>query len=805
MRPLICLVIVLMAAVCSAAEVKGLSDSMRPDPLLVEPSEKGGHTPRANMGSASPEEAPIPEEGEAQPAVSNLMDVNGSVIEKGSRRPLADMAVYIKDDQTAQIKATLTTDHQGRFHVRLPAGAYDLIIAAMGYDKLEKKIEIQNHPLDDLRLWLIPKVINPYQMVVRQKKRSVEVSGQHVTGQEANQTAGSSRDVLTSVKNMPGISSVTAFNGYGDGLIIRGSEQEDSIISIGDHSIPAYYHFGGFESILEPELVASIDYIAGGFSAEYGDALGGVVSMNIREPRTDRMGGYVNLSWMSASFLLEGPIGEKDSLAFGMKRGFLDYYMQLVEKADENNENRIDYVEYPSYYDATALYSHSIASDNQIKLVGIGSYDGLEVIQDDEAVSERYSDRISYDNRFATLLGEWERKEGGLKSVFSPMVTCYQTQIDQGERAYFKQTVNQFALSEKLVYRPNPTHRWSGGVRLTLDNADLDANYFAPPKEGEIAYNYYDEELRIDRQVTLFYPAVFIMDQIQRGPWTITPGLNASYDTYNEHELVDPRFSLKYQLTPSTALKGATGLYSRRPGLDESIAPWGTRGLKPERSIHGVLGVEHQLSDALSLDLQGYYKHLDDLVVRIDETDPSRYANEGSGRIYGAEILLRHQMTDNFFGWLSYTYSVARRKDGPNEAERYFDSDITHDLKTVLNYKPSRYWSFGLRYEYASGKPYTDLLDVETVYDVDSDTYRPLYDGSVNNERLKPHHQLDLRIDKYWLFNHFILSTYIDVRNVLQSKNEIGIDYNRDYTDSEKVYSVSSTVPLIFFGIKVDF
>jgi hypothetical protein len=162
-------------------------------------------------------------------------------------------------------------------------------------------------------------------------------------------------------------------------------------------------------------------------------------------------------------------------------------------------------------------------------------------------------------------------------------------------------------------------------------------------------------------------------------------------------------------------------------------------------------------------------------------------------------------MTDNFFGWLSYSYSVSRRKDGPDEEERYFDNDMTHNLKAVVNYKPSRYWSFGLRYEYATGTPYTDLHNVETVYDVDNDEYRPVYDGPINEERGKPYHQLDLRIDKYWLFNHFILSTYLDVRNVLQNKNATDIEYNKDYTDSEEVLSVSSQVPLIFLGIKIDF
>ena len=162
-------------------------------------------------------------------------------------------------------------------------------------------------------------------------------------------------------------------------------------------------------------------------------------------------------------------------------------------------------------------------------------------------------------------------------------------------------------------------------------------------------------------------------------------------------------------------------------------------------------------------------------------------------------------MTDNFFGWLAYSYSVARRKDGPDEEERYFDNDVTHNLKAVANYKPSRYWSFGLRYEYASGKPYTDLLNVETIYDVESDEYKPTYNGPINEDRLKPHHQLDLRIDKYWLFNQFILSTYLDIRNVLQTKNVADIVYNKDYTQSEEMLSVSSQVPLIFLGIKVDF
>ncbi|MBA4367784.1 MAG: hypothetical protein C0403_09120, partial [Desulfobacterium sp.] len=187
------------------------------------------------------------------------------------------------------------------------------------------------------------------------------------------------------------------------------------------------------------------------------------------------------------------------------------------------------------------------------------------------------------------------------------------------------------------------------------------------------------------------------------------------------------------------------------------------------------------------------------------EDDPTLYTNEGTGRSYGAEILLRHNMTDHFFGWIAYSYCVAKRKDKPNEPERYFDSDIPHNLITVVSYKPNRYWSFGFRYQYASGTPYTDLLNVNTTYDTDNNEYIPRYDGSINNKRLPSHHQVDFRIDKYWIFDNVILSTYLDFRNIFQSKYVTSINYNEDYTAQEEQVSVDSDIPLIFLGMKVDF
>lgn len=739
--------------------------------------------------------------------------VGGILLEKGTRKVLSGITIYIRAGSGKKILATLTTDKKGEFQCRLDPGDYTLIIAAVGYDKFEEEIHVTVDKENYLKLRLVPLTISPYEIIVRERKESSEVSNQQLNTEEFNQIPGTSRDVLSSIKNLPGVASVSVFNGYGNGIVIRGSAQEDSLFLVNNHAMGNYsittgfYHFGGIESIIEPELIESVDYIAGGFSAEYGDALGGVVSLNVKDPRTDRLGGYANLSVLSTSFMLEGPINDKDSFAVSLKRGFLGWYIETVEDFNDDDDNNIDYVEYPTYYDGSIIYRHAFSKDHDLKITTVAKSDSMDIKGDVDFVSERSSGHNYYKERFISMIGEWDYRTDKFRSTFSPVISYSYADAHISDRAYHKQFFDTYALNEKLEYQLSDAQRLIGGIGLKMIAAKIDSYSFALQKEGELPNPEYDREMRLEKDFFFYYPSLFLMDQIRLGRFTLTPGLNTIYDTHNEQALADPRFSLKYQLTEDTALKGATGLYSKMPLYDESVAPWGTKGLKPEKSIHGILGVEHQFNENITLDVQTYYKSFYDMVVRIDDLDPSRYDNVGSGHAYGAEILLRHQMTDHFFGWLSYAYSVARRKDGPGEDERYFDSDIPHNLTAVVSYKPNRYWSFGLKYTYASGLPYNDVdLDtLETLYDADTDTYYPLYYGPINNGRLKDRQQLDLRIDKYWIFNNFILSTYLDVRNVLQNKNIIGKAYNKDYSQREDALSIDSYIPLVFLGLKLDF
>ncbi len=761
------------------------------------------------LGAASAQETDSREAGKELGGVAqgehaeidgDLSKVSGVVRERGTKLPLKNVTFFIKEKQMP-----VHTDEKGFFAFNIAPGIYSVVIPVAGYQKLEATIEVRAKEILKLILRVDPLTMNPYQIVVHGKKDKSAVSAQRISTEEAASIPGSNRDVLSAVSNLPGVNSVSAFGGYGSGLLIRGSLQEDSLLAINDHSAPQLYHFGGIESVIEPELVKSVEFYAGAFSPEYGEATGGVVKVNLRDPRKDRFGGYVNVSLLSSSFLLEGPISEKDSLAVSGKRGFLDQYVRLAEQMEPDLREEVEFTRYPTYYDGTFIYKHDISWGNAIKLYGYGSSDTTEIYAAEESESSRFSNKISLDQAYLNIAGEWHYKEGSLKSVFSPRIVRNTIFYDLGPRAYFDMKWNQLSFSEKLEYQFNETHRLQAGGRFEYGAVDFESSWFAGPKEGEVGYNPYEKEINTQKTYYFATPSIYGMDEMTYGRFIISPGFFALYDTHNGHSYVDPRLSTKYRLTDSSTLKAAAGLYSQTPPADECYEPWGTKGLKPERSFHKVIGVEHFFTDDIFMDVQLYHKDFDDFSVRIDDEDPTRYANDGTGYAYGAEILLRHNMTDKFFGWLSYSYSVSRRKDGAGEHERYFDYDIPHNLTAVASYKLNRSWTIGVRYKYASGTPYTDLLNTETMYDADNDQYTPVYGGTINNERLKSYQQVDFRVDKHWVFDNWILSAYLDIRNIFRQEHIVAMGYNTDYTEEVEEESLDSVIPLIFFGVKADF
>ena len=179
--------------------------------------------------------------------------------------------------------------------------------------------------------------------------------------------------------------------------------------------------------------------------------------------------------------------------------------------------------------------------------------------------------------------------------------------------------------------------------------------------------------------------------------------------------------------------------------------------------------------------------------------EPLRYDNGGTGDVYGAELIVRHDFNNNLTGWLTYTLSRAERLDTDQTEKRLFDFDQTHILNLVASYALPRNWEVSGRFRLVSGNPSTPV--VGAVYNASADQYDPIF-GDVNSDRDRSFQQLDLRIDKRWIYQNWIFGAYIDIQNVFNYENSEGLSYNYDYSETDS----QTGLPLLtIFGLKAEF
>jgi hypothetical protein len=339
----------------------------------------------------------------------------------------------------------------------------------------------------------------------------------------------------------------------------------------------------------------------------------------------------------------------------------------------------------------------------------------------------------------------------------------------------------------------------SGLVRLPL-----------PPKEGQPV----NQNLPTDIIETHFNdnrylsPGAFAELELKPLPrLLLLPGVRADYFQRTHETSIQPRITARYGITDRVTVKGGIGLFAQEPGFDETDPNFGNPKLKGERSLHYSAGVEYKPRPYITLDATGFYKDMYSMVSpsagQFTDADgnlkPLRYDNTGKGRAYGLELVARHDFANNFTGWLAYTLSRSERLDSGQTTYRLFDFDQTHILTVLGTYSLPRNWQIGGRFRFVTGNPTTPI--VNSVFNSSTDQYDPVY-GKVNSARIDAFHQLDIRVDKRWVYQSWMLDVYLDIQNVYNRTNPEGVSYNYNFRKT----AVQSGLPILpILGIRADF
>ncbi|WP_434423961.1 energy transducer TonB [Nannocystis pusilla] len=753
-------------------------DIAAPPPLPPEPAEP---PPEVDAGE------PATDAGEPaqQSQGTGPIRLRGVLLEAGQRVPVSGASVLVvpapPDWPVGQVTKKIYGDEpepawtmraetapDGSFELRgVPDGKIRIIALAQGFDRYEVVEELAKGDLLEVKYYARRLVSNPFRTVVKQRRDArEEVARRTITPEEIYNLPGTQGDALKSLQNFPGVARAP----FGLGLlIIRGAAPGDSKTYLGYHEIPQLFHFGALSSTFNSDILAQIDFIPGNFDSRFGDAIGGIINVNPRKGRRDGYHGYVDADVFDAGIMLEGPI-KKGSFVTSFRRSYVD----AILKAALPKDIGLGLSQAPRYYDYQFLFDYPVGG-GELSVRWFGSDDRLRVIAQGPNETMTGSENQA---RTAILFHRldlvYRKQDGPWDFLITPSINYQSLSGAFGGLFTFNFPKYEFSWRAEASRQLSSRSAIRIGTELQAGRYEIGARAPSVPAAAGTGdtgvYNVAD----VGQNYAT--PAIYTTATIGLGErFTLYPGARMTYYALQvKKATVDPRVRFNWQVGENTAIKGGVGLYSQIPDLISLAPVWGNPRSGIERAVHTSLGVA-QVFDSVGVEAEvtGFYKYVFDrstsssVLMRDPVSGDIRlenFANQGTGQIFGMELLVRKALTKRLFGWVSYTLMKSLIQARPGADYRPFSFDQPHILTILAVYKLPRGWQIGGRFRLVSGNPSVAYFDSAFV----QDGYEPWFG---RDERLPAFHQLDLRVDKRFTFKRVTANFYLDIINVYNRQN----------------------------------
>ena len=774
-----------------------------------------------------------------------VLNFEGVVREAGTKDPMADVEVTIEIPKAgvaadAPLEERLdyivtTTDDEGRFSVRgVPDGEHRISYTLSNYEPSFSDEAFTPGERTQVVIYLQPRQSNKFETVIRRRRAQKDVAKVSLSRDEVKRVPGSFGDPIRVIENLPGLARAPFAGGA---LIVRGANPQDSGTYFDGVEIPILYHFGGLTSVVNAEFLEDIAFYPGGFGAYYGRATAGIVDVSSRKLKLRGCRGYAEADVIDAGFFFACPvqIGElpKVTFAAAARRSYIDAILPVLLDTFLGSSQAI--VATPVYWDYQAKIETSPMPGHTFSLFAFGSDDDLKVLSRNTG-GAGFS--IGYNTNFHRLVGRWTWDLApGLKHMFQPYVGLTRVTFKAGNAGGAGPTTNasvgidtwnwgirdelQWAISKDVLVRTGidylgQTFGANFNVPLPLEIGSF-PRVFPRVSGSEQSFSssgmtnavaaYMEAELTpfeglkivpgVRLESTLF---TFLPNELPDGTTSRADQANLFH--------IDPRLTARWELWPQTVIKGAAGVYRQAPQPQELNPETGNPSLLEPRAVQVIAGVEQSLTDKLGLDMQLYYTNRDLLVqstsrvlavANSDVVDPVFFDNGGRGNTVGMELLLRQEITEYLYGWVAYTLSRTVIDTNENRSSlNLTDFDQTHILTIVAQTNLPYGFTLGGRFRVVSGN--LQRFPLGSVHDLDTTNYQGI--GQSTRERLPYFHQLDIRVDRKWVFEQFSATAYLDLLNAYNNTNVEGVisDFR-----SREVQFIPSLPFLPVFGMSAEF
>lgn len=747
-------------------------------------------------------------------------EISGRVVDATTNDPLPFATVVLQGETLGTL-----TDLDGNYRLEgISPGLHNIVVSTLGYST-QAVLEIETTParpaIINVSLTEAYVVVGAAEVVVSSRATTEEapLSVRSIGSDEIKRNPGGGRDISRALRSLPGVAAIPSFR---NDIVIRGGAPNENRFYIDGIEIPNINHFatqgasGGPVGMINVDLVEGVDFYAGAFPAARGNALSGVLEFRFKEARKDHWVANAVLGTSDIGVASEGPTGENSSLILSVRRSYLQLVFALIG---------LPFL--PTYNDYQFKWTWRPDDRNAITILGLGALDNFELNMDlaDDPMAEDYLNRVAIldvlpvSNQWNYMQGlKWDRYKDDGKWTFV-------LSRNMLNNASYKHVDNDVSKPKTLDYlsreienkfRAERQRRLEGGWKVSWGVASELARYMNAtesivfvPQVGQVTRAFGSE-------LALLKYGAFVQGSktMAQNRLTVSGGLRLDAATLvgladdleepseaalrNPLDQFSPRISASWSFAPGWTWNANTGIYHQLPAYtilgyagmksDSSamtLLNWGS-DLAYTSNRQLVMGVRKELDKRnASVSLEGFYKGYFNAPASAENgialanlgADFGVVGNEevtfnALGRAYGMELLLQQRLYKGCYGLLAYTL-VRSEYDNPGDQlmlSQWTPSswDNRHIVSFTGGKKWTSGWELGVRVLYSGGLPYTPYATDESLLIENWQAFNaPLPDyARLNTERNAAFHQVDLRLDKKWLFDRWSLDVFMDVQNL---------------------------------------
>ena len=687
----------------------------------------------------------------------------GTITDSTTGEALAYANVFVKEAGVGT-----ATDKRGNFLIiGLPADhTYNVVFSFIGYNKKELNVTINPNKITHLNVQLVPVNIE-LQTIEKIGEKIIQKNATNIGKQTISirqlevMPKGVETDVLRSLQYLSGVRTTGDVSAR---YYVRGGTGDENLVLL--NGVPVYnpFHALGLFSVIDPDMINSVEFYKGGFTAEYGGRLSSVLDITTKNGNQKSYDMAAEASFLTGKMMVEGPIPHGSFIFTGRKSlstGILKKFL---------NDQNVPI----NFYDASFKLNFSnpeFLNNGRFLLFGFLSGD---IIDYDNPGREDFN----WNNN---LLGfEWLQvydvplysRLGLSFSGFNGKVNPNESNIKPKEN---KVTDVNFSFDLTNVFETKD--ELGAGFNFKA----LSTKLYLKNKQGIATdLNEFGGSFTIYGKYKFLRFENFGLDAGLRYELT---GVSK-----NGGGIAEPRISATYRPLPFFALKGAWGIYSQQVSTiaDENevinlFEPWliTPEYLTPSTALHYIIGTEVNLTGESTIDIEGYYKIVHNLPLinqeKVLASEPDLIS--GRGESYGWEFSYKY-ITPAVSIITSYTLSWAYRSVGDYLYYPRYDSRNGVNLSAAYDF--GKGWQASAVWSFNSGLPFTPLAGYYDKYFptepgtgwYSDDFFRPyLILGDRNIERLPSYHRLDLSVSKSMQIGFLNLAVDLSVLNVYNRAN----------------------------------